>query len=278
MFPVANSVVTVHKKCKVVVCLFLLCLLPCVSGLEAISEIDDPTVQACLQRSLPKSALTQTVLLNTFDESGLVAELSAEIFWKRFDADLSRALIRLIGPPHKVGLALLVAETEDRDREPEMHTYLPELRTTRRIVGSALAGSMFGTGFSYEDFAQMQGVMQDRTVRRLADETLGGRDVYTIETTPNAVESQYRRIVTFVDQQWCVPVATHFYQAGESPVKEIIVDQKDVREIQGYWIPYRLTMHDRLKNGRTEVTVEKAAVNPKLRDGVFTTSGLSKGH
>ena len=158
-----------------------------------------------------------------------------------------------------------------------MVMYLPELRTTRRIVGTALAGSMFGTGFSYEDFAQMQGLLNERELKRLADDEYEQRSSYVVELQPSNPESSYSRIVTHVDQAWCIPMASYFHDREGTMVKELVVETSSVRQIDQRWIPYEMTMRDHTSGTHTEITVVKAEVDPKLRDLMFTAGGLEKG-
>ena len=214
----------------------------------------DPEVQSCLERTAPQISLKENISLNVSDEKGVVSEMRAEVYWKRFENDLSKAVIRFTDPPHKSRIALLLEQSDAIDAEPAMTIYLPELRSTRRIVGTALNGSMFGTGFSYDDFAQMQHVISHRKVRMLAEEELAGRANYVIETLPNFEYSDYRRVVTLIDKQWCIPVRTRFYGRTDQQLKEMLVATEDVRQFGDRWVAYRTVLSEHT-GGHTEVLV-----------------------
>lgn len=247
------------------------------AAVDGYSQIEGLEARTCLQRMLPETALSQSILLRVFDDTGSISESAADLFWKRFEDGHSRALIRFTNPPRRSGIALLVMEREDLGAEPDMYIYLPELRTTRRIVGKTLGGSMFDTDFSYEDFVQMQGIARNRSVRQLADAELDGRMAYVIEMTPGNRDSEYSRVVTFVDQQWCIPLVTRFYGLDGSLHKELIVVREEVREIESRWVPYRSTMHDRKRGGRTDLVIREIKFDPDLHDPLFTAAELRKG-
>jgi hypothetical protein len=202
--------------------------------------------------------------------------MAAKLYWKRFADQRSKAIIRFTEPPHKDGVALLLEEPRDKSAAPEMTIYLPELRSTLRIAGTALNGSMFGTGFSYEDFAQFQRIASDHNLRYLDDEELENRANYVIETSPTGAASEYKRIVTFIDQVWCILVLTQFYGDAERPMKETVVAQADVRQLGNRWIPYQLNLYDRARGGRTEIIVDKVELDPDLSDVMFTRGRLSR--
>ncbi|MDA0824727.1 MAG: hypothetical protein O3C28_20230 [Proteobacteria bacterium] len=105
---------------------------------DLASHSIDPEVQSCLERSAPRISLKENISLHVSDDKGMVSEMRAELYWKRFDNDLSKAVIRFTDPPAKSRIALLLEQSDDAEAEPEMTIYLPELRSTRRIVGTAL--------------------------------------------------------------------------------------------------------------------------------------------
>lgn len=265
------------KKYSVLALLWL-CLMSgsAAQSVDRLMSTVDEKIQACMRRALPEVALRQSISLHVFDDTGLVSEMAANLYWKRFTDQRSKVIIRFTEPPHKDGVALLLEESRDASAEPEMTIYLPELRSTRRISGTAMNGSMFGTGFSYEDFAQFQRIASDHNLRRLDDEELANRANYVVETSPTSATSEYKRIVTFIDQAWCIPVLTQFYGDAEMPMKEIVVAPADVRRLGNRWIPYQLTLRDRVRGGRTEITVDKVELDPDLSDLMFTHSRLSR--
>ena len=234
-------------------------------------------VKACLSRTMPKISLTEEVSLHVFDDDGQVSEFRAKVYWKRFGVGLSKALVRFTEPPHKSGIALLVEESSDPSAEPEMTIYMSELRATRCLVGTALNGSMFGTGFSYEDFAQLRGVVREHEMRMLEETELDGRVHYVVETSPKVEHSAYARIVTYVDKQWCIPLVVEFYDRSDTLFKELLFTKSELRMVDGRQIPHVVTLHDHSRGVRTDVLVGDVEVDTDIRDLMFTRGDLSRG-
>lgn len=240
-------------------------------------EIDDPVVRDCLARTLPARSLRQKIRFETYAEDELLSESAADLYWRRSDDGGSRLLIRLTAPPHNVGLALLAEEMADSSLRQDVTVYLPELRVVRRLSGAALSGSMFGTNFAYDDFVQLQGMLHQRSVTRLADESVNERPAYVIEMVPQHPESRYSRIVTLIDQAWCIAVQSRFFGREHGLLKELVIDPQSVREVAGRFIPHALMFTEIDKLARTELVVDRVELDPELNPNLFTEAELRRG-
>jgi outer membrane lipoprotein-sorting protein len=240
-----------------------------------LREFADPELQACVERIRPQQSMTQIVGVKVFDRNGAVNYTRAKFSWKRFSDDEWRTLFRFTDPPRRAGTAVLIMEKQNEP--PVIYVYLPELRQVRRITGQAMAGSMFGTDFSYEDFTHMQDIASNDNDRRIEDQTIDGRPAYAIETTPSDEDSDYSRIVTYVDKEDCIPVRSEFIAHSGELHKELTAPREDIRQVGDRRIPYRLVMTDHKEQSRTELVVEQIAFDPELRDSLFTTAELRSG-
>lgn len=239
--------------------------------------IDDPVVRDCLARTLPEQGLRQKIRFATYESDDLISQSAADLYWRRFEDGGSRLLIRLTAPPRNVGLAMLAEEKADNSLRQDVTVYLPELRVVRRLSGAALSGSMFGTNFSYDDFVQLQGMLHQRSMQRLDDETVNERPAYTIEVVPQHPESRYSRIVTRIDQAWCIAVQLRFFGVDDTLVKELIVDPQSVRDVAGRWVPHALVLTENDKSARTELIVDQIEIDPELQAKLFTEAELRRG-
>ena len=219
--------------------------------------------------------MTQEIEVHVRDKDGPVSDSAVELYWKRFEPDGSRALLRFTDPPRRAGVGVLLIETEEP--EPEMYLYLPELRQTRRVTGKTLAGSMLGTDFSYEDFAHFQGIALASEVKRIDDQDLDGRAAFVLETTPLDENSAYQRILTFIDQEQCIPVRMEFFARNGNLRKELVAHRDQVREVGNRFIPHRIVMSDLKQGSHTELVVVDVEVDPKLRDRFFEPAELEIG-
>lgn len=240
-------------------------------------ELDDPEVRDCLMRTLPERGLRQRIRFDTYAQDELLSQSAADLYWRRFEDGGSRLLIRLTAPPHNVGLALLAEEMADNSLRQDVTVYLPELRVVRRLSGAALSGSMFGTNFAYDDFVQLQGMLHQRSVTRLADETVNARPAYTIEMVPQHPESRYSKIVTLIDQAWCIAVQSRFFGRDHALLKELVIDPQSVQQVAGRFVPHALVFTEADKSARTELVVDRVELDPELNPNLFTEAELRRG-
>lgn len=241
-------------------------------GAAEIPGVDDPAVQACIDRTAGSRSVTQHITLRSFDDSGLIEESVADIYLQRSAESKSRAVIRLSDPPSRKGLAVLMVESDGLD--PTMYLYVPDLRRTRKVTGKQLAASMMGTDFSYEEFSHFQRSAAESETKRIEDRTLDGTTTYVLETTPASDDSPYQRILTYIDQQRCVPLKTEFVGPENSVVKELVASPEAIKAVGELHVPHELIMYDRVKNTRTELGVEELVLDADINDTIFSPRRL----
>jgi len=238
-------------------------------------KIDDPEIKACMERTVPDKAMTQHVTLRLFNGPDLINTTGADLFWKRDDEGRSRALIRVTEPRDRAGIAVLAIERGEGD--PDLSVYLPETRKARRVSGNTIDASMFGTDFSYEDFAHFQGMATDSNTSRLADQDMQGHPTYVLETVPASDGSKYSKILSYIDREQCTLAKIEFFAKNGSILKELVVPREDVREVSSRWVPHRVILNDVKRDSRTELTVDKIAIDPELSENMFSATKFGAG-
>ena len=233
-------------------------------------------IEACVARNLPDRSGTLNFAVRAWDRSGAPVDSRAELLWLRHPDGLSSVLLRLSEPEDTKGTSVLVVQNLERD--PDLYLYLPELSKVKRVRKRRLRGPLFGTDFSYEDFERVQGIAQKTKVERLEDRRLGDRPVWALEVNPNSKDSAYERIVTLVDQTYCLPLQMDFYAAGDRLRKVLTSDPAMVRKEGDHYVPYSFVMRDVRDETRTVVTIERARIDPGLDEEIFTASALVPTH
>ena len=251
------------------------------------AHIEDAQAHACCERNLPEYSMRQHVQLTVADAKGTISNLGAKLYWKRFEDGRARARVDITDPARQAGTIVLLTEreTEDGDepREPEVVVSKPGERRDRLLTVSALSGEMFGTDFSYEDFAHSYGTDPDVNVVRLADEAWEGHKVVVVQSTPKDPEaafdrdSLYTRIVTRFDAEQCVPLVTEFFEEGDELRKKLVATPEEIRSSESRSIPYRLVMHDLAEETRTILAIDKIEFDPDIKDRFFARSSLKRG-
>ncbi len=249
--------------------------------------VEDDTARACCDRNLPEQSMYQQIRMAVIDDKGTVGNIGAKLSWKRFEDGKARARVDLTDPARQAGTIVLLTEREAEEDgelpEPEVVIYKPSERRDRLLTVSALSGEMFGTDFSYEDFAHFYGTDNDVDIIRLDDQELDGRAVVVLQSTPKDFDaafdrgSTYSRIVTMFDAEQCVPISTQFFEEGDVLRKELIATPDKVQQTEERWIPHELVMHDLAEESKTVLTIEEIEFDPDINDRVFSRSSLKRG-
>ena len=238
---------------------------------QTAAEIED-----CIRENLPEKSSVQTILLRAKDRIGAINESKATIYWKKFDDGFSRVMLRFSAPPDMRGTGLLLVEKAEQN---DMFMYLPELKRVRRVTGRMLAGSMFGTDFSYEQFERIQGLAEDVSSERLPDGQLDGKAVYVLSQIPDQeAGSSFERVVTYLDPANCVPLKVEFFERGARLRKLLTADASQIDREGQSWIPRRLLMKDLRDGTETELVVEKIEVEASIPRKIFTQGALERGN
>lgn len=231
-------------------------------------------VEACLRRNLPQKSSEQSVRFQSKDRTGSTRTLAGTAYWKKWDGELSRSLIRVDFPPDLRGSAYLLIE---RPESVDVFVYLPEYQKVRRITSHALAGSLFGTDFSYEDMRRLRHLFEAADVERLPDGEWVGRATWVVTLRPPA-ESEYGEVRAWVDRQTCVPLKLELYARGGGLAKELTVDPSSLAKHGEVWAGHSLLLRDLQEQTETRVELGKLEIDAAMPDKLFSERALTQGN
>ncbi|MBW2418345.1 MAG: outer membrane lipoprotein-sorting protein [Deltaproteobacteria bacterium] len=230
-------------------------------------------VQACMRANLPETTSVQTIAFVTKDRIGAESETKATLYWKRFDNDLSRVMVRFTGPPDLRGAGVLMLEK--KGRMPDQFMYLPELGRTRRVSTRMMSSSLFGTDFTYEDFTRIQGMTTGATERLIGEFEIEGGRTHVLESLPGPDSgSGYERIVEYIDVKMCVPLKTEMYESGKRLRKVATTPRAEVKKALDKWVPRLVHMRDEREETETRLVIEKIEPGVKINRKVFSEQNL----
>jgi hypothetical protein len=245
-----------------------------VAAAAPLSTADE--ISQCMRDNLPRRNSTQTMVLRSINRVGDVAESTAKIFWQLGEDDLSKVLLRFSKPLDMRDAGVLMLE--QTGRSPDTFLYLPATKMVRRVSSRAASSSLFGTDFSYEDFARLLGMAADASQERGEDGEISGRPVYVLNSTPAADSgSAYERVTSFVDQESCVPLRVESYESGGELRKRLTADASKITREGSIWIPNHQTMEDLRDETRTELTIDEIDTEKKIHRKIFSTRELEAG-
>lgn len=151
----------------------------------------------------------------------------------------------------------------------------------KKIERGSAEAYVFHTDVSFEDFARFARIVSPGQIRRLPDATVEGRPVFVLEIRPGPdAHSTYDRIVTSIDQAWCLPLLREGYSAsfdgGAKPMHVTRVNPADVKQEQGYARATRATLVDNTDGSDTVVELVDLAIDEKLPADFFTPEHLPR--
>lgn len=186
--------------------------------------------------------------------------------------DLMRNVIIFHQPASVEGTRFLTIERADR--EDDQWIYLPALDRVRRIAGGEGGDSFMGTDFTYDDLEGRD--IEEYTYELLREEQVNDWETYVVEARPKeGTDSQYSRLVQYVDKNSWIPVKIEFYDQEEELLKVNTVHRME--RVQGYWTIIENTMENVQAGHSTELQVTNWRYNEQLPDGLFTVNFLETG-
>ncbi len=206
------------------------------------------------------------------DRGGASQESKLRMTWRSFrDEDgeptagvLSKSLVKYTDPFDLRYSGYLIVNNNSRPND--QFVYLNSSRRIRRV--NLRREAVFGTDFTFEDIVPRE--IEDGDYVRQPDKTHAGHPVYVVEVTPKEhAESEYSRFVIHVEKEHCVPLQTLYWDDKDVQVKQLTVPYESVKEVDGIWWPYELTMENLQLETFTTLQVEELEPNPDLPRKVF---------
>lgn len=219
----------------------------------------------------PKTSMSR-VQMDLVNKNGNVESRIMQEYGRKPE-DLKDVVIIFLSPASVKDTRFLQKDKEGGGSDKWI--YMPSLRSTRRIAASEGDKSFMGSDATYDDLSDRE--LDDYEYELLAEsETKGQWTTYKVECTPKpTTDSQYSKLITWIDHETYVPVYTEMYDKDGELLKELEV--KDLQNINGYWTP----MVDELRNVQTghstKLTIQQIKTDLNLPARIFTTNFLNTG-
>ncbi len=241
------------------------------SGLTTAAAVVD-----CVQANVPMGDDLRSITLITRDRAGGERFTRAEVYARRTAEDYRHMVIRFRQPADLVGSALYLEETE---LGTKTSIYTPDVGLKELVQGGEGQSSIFGTGMSYEDFAQLLGFVraESENQKLLVDDIFDERPVYVLESRPKFGTSSYERIVTSVDTKTCVPLQIKLYESYVAlPLKIISADADGISPVGDIWMALKMGLRDYRDGKRTTLHISRVFPSTALPPWIFDRQQLHK--
>ena len=244
---------------------------------------------------LTGDALYQRVLDNRFDafeqivslrsgaaEGGGFQGVRVRLRYRNFRHEnlqiLSKTIAKYFEPTDVRHLGYLVINK--KNGQDDQFVYRPSARKVRRV--NVRGESVAGTDFSFEDIVPPE--FEDGSHHRMPDESLDGRPTYVVTVVPKPeTESEYSKLVLYVEQEHFVPIRTLYWDNKRVLVKRLDVDPDSISryeaEYDGQAKEVHLASRSRMQHLKldtyTELTIDEFDARPELKDRHFSERELT---
>lgn len=171
----------------------------------------------------------------------------------------TRSVSIVTEPPAEKGIGMLSVTYDDSDQDNETWLYLSALGTVKRIASGnsdddTEPASIFGSEFTTED--QDTGKLDEYTLTLVEESSEAGRDVWIIESIPNAErarKTRYARTVQYIDKERLVLLRADMYDQHDREVKRLIASRVEL--INEVWVARSLTMMNLVSNRLSNMAI-----------------------
>lgn len=243
---------------------------------QAASPTPSPEqkVLACMRANIPPTLRIQEFQINSMDRKGEKRFLSGRLFALR-EGELLRAMLKLTAPGDLNGAAYLIREGKKAD---DMYVFLPALNRTRRIIGGAGDGPLFGTDLSYADIKQLQNAFSGSAPTVLAQPKLNGRATSLLSAVPTPESgSRYSQINAWIDDTSCLPLKVEFLE-GKTIRKRLESPVSAISKAADYWYMSESTMTDLKLGTQTQLKVTGVKSGEDLAKRYFDSRNFHLGN
>lgn len=206
---------------------------------------------------------------------------SLESVGKNFGPDLkdTKNITIVIEPAAERGIGMLSFSYDDSTRDNETWLYLSALGRVKRIASGSSdeesePASVFGSEFTTEDTDT--GKLDEYEINLLEETMQSGREVWKIETIPNAQrarKSRYSRTVMYVDKERFVSLRTEFYDRYGKEVKRMQASRIEL--IDDVWMARSLTMMNLVTNRLSNMAILEINTGIDIDDEFLTQRTLT---
>jgi hypothetical protein len=244
------------------------------AGAASAASLED--VESCLASNVPKKSSAVAIKLRSRHRGGFESEHEGRIYWERSAGGRAETLICLEQPPAVRGLAYLVVE---EDTGVAVWGYLPEKHRVLQIHASVAArrARIARTAISYDDLRYLPFNLTGAEPEEISDSVVAERKVSVIRLSlPPGENPPYARVISFIDQESCLPLRTEFYETAHKLLKILTVDPGEIRRTGGIRLAHSMTIEDLRNEVITELQVEQVQIDLDLPDRMFVPARLDR--
>jgi len=197
---------------------------------------------------------------------------------RRFDAAQKlidgrvHSLGRLTYPDYLRDMSIL--QIEEADRSHNAFVYLPSMNRIRRITTYQRGDAFFGTDVTYEDLEKRY--VEHYEIVDFQSDHLDGEPVFVIRTRPLRDVAYAEAVFTIARSDDSLLRVDHLKVGADEPYRSLWVHRGSMIKANGHTLHTRITVENRSRKTRTEITYRDLQVDPKISDRLFSVRTLEQ--
>jgi hypothetical protein len=179
-------------------------------------------------------------------------------------------------PAEVRGLAYLVLEG---DSGATVWGYLPKKEKVLQIHASVAArrARIARTAVSYDDLRYLPMNLGGARPEQVRSSVVAGRKVAEVQLSlAPGDEPLYARVVSFIDEDSCVPLKTELYETPDKLLKVVTVDPESITRTGGVRLARSMRVEDLKNEVTTELKIQEIRVGVDLPERTFAPAQLKR--
>ena len=188
--------------------------------------------------------------------------------------DVKKSVLVFSQPKDVAGVAYLMFEWDDEDRDNDCWLYLPAMKKVRRISGSGREEDFMGTDFTYDDMGD-RGVEKD-IFTLLGEEDVDGQPCYKVQAVAKDSAERNPRRIEWYRTSDCLLLKVELYDRQD--MLERVMVSENIQTIDGYLTIGKMTIQNAQTGHKTILEMSDVAYDQSLDDSLFTVATIERGN
>ena len=182
----------------------------------------------------------------------------------------AKQILWFLSPADDKGISYL--KIEHKNQDDEIRLWLPELKKIRRISSKKKADSFMGSDLSYEDMTSRQ--MEYYSFKIVQDDAkVDAKVCYILESSPNGIDSEYSRHVTWVDKDTYLPLKEESYDENNKLLK---FKTFKYSLIDSFYLISEIFVENIQKKSNTKLVFSNLHINKDIKDQLFQEKNMKR--
>lgn len=223
-------------------------------------------IAACMAANRQTHGAIRGIALDSVDREGNTKTVKVRAVWSPAAGGDGRLNLRVLEPQVLYGSSYLVLQKQPVD---QVYLYLAFMNKVTALRPSEMTSPLWGTGVSFVELKQVQGLLLDGSVERRDDALIGERPVWVFDTTTDVDSTGLRHVISYIDQATCLLLKAESFSRSGEPAKVFEADVSTLSPAGPPWQLQRYTVQSLRDRSQTTITLDPVSVPAQIPESMF---------